>query len=70
MGRYCYKRYSVYRGQSEAPLVLYGTAKECSEAMGIKLHSFYEYVCRMKQGKIKSQRWLVYEDEVEDEDDT
>ena len=69
MGMYCHKRYSVYKGKDEVPLVIYGTSRECAEAMGIKLRSFYEYISKIKNGTLKSQRWLVYEDEV-DEDAT
>ena len=67
MGMYCHKRYSVYKGKDETPLVIYGTSRECAEAMGITLRSFWEYVSKMKSGTLKSKRWLVCEDEVEED---
>ena len=63
------KRYSVYHRKTEQPLVIYGTSKECAKAMGIKVNSFYRYIVRMRQGKIQLRKWLVYEDEVEEEDE-
>ena len=68
MGAHCTNRYSVYHKKSELPLILYGSSKECAKAMGIKVNSFYRYICRMRQGKIKLRKWLVYEDELEEED--
>ena len=59
-------RYSVYHAKTEVPVIIYGTSKECAEVMGIKVNSFYRYLCRMRGGKIKLRKWLVYEDEVED----
>ena len=67
MGRHGYK-YSVYHAKTEQPLILYATSFECAEAMGVRLNSFYRYICRMRGGKIKLRKWLVYQDE-EDLDD-
>lgn len=61
----CWKRYSVYHRKTDEPLVIYGTSKECAKAMGIRVNSFYRYIVRMRQGKIKLRKWLVYEDEVD-----
>ena len=63
------KRYSVYHTKTDMPLIIYGTSKECAEAMGITVNSFYRYIIRTRQGKIKAHKWLVYEDEVEDLED-
>lgn len=60
------KRYSVYYGKTEMPLILYANAKECAEAMGITVKSFYRYICFMRQGKIKLRKWQVYEDDLEE----
>ena len=62
------KRYSVYHKKTDSPLIIYATAQECADAMGIKKNSFYRYIVRMRGGKIKLRKWAVYEDEVEDED--
>jgi hypothetical protein len=62
-------RYSVYHTKTEMPLIIYGTSKECAEAMGVTLNSFFRYIMRIREGKIKVRKWLVYEDEVEDLED-
>ena len=36
--------------------------------MGVSRNTFYRYLVRMRQGKIKLRKWLVFEDEVEDEE--
>lgn len=62
--------YSVYHAKNEMPLIIYATSKECADAMGVTLKSFYRYIVRMKQRKKESfRRWLIYEDEVEDIED-
>lgn len=68
MAGICKHRYSVYHKDSELPLILYGTSTECAEAMGVSRNTFYRYLVRMRQGKIKLRKWLVFEDEVEDEE--
>ena len=59
-------RYSVYHIKTEMPLIIYGTSRECAEAMGVTLNSFYRSVMRMREGKIHMRKWAVYEDEVEE----
>ena len=61
------KKYSVYSAKTDLPVIIYAGSKECAKAMGIKLNSFYRYICRMRGGKIKLRKWLVYEDELDDE---
>lgn len=60
------KRYSVYHIKTEMPLIIYGTANECAEAMGVTLNSFYRYLMRIRQGKIQVRKWQIYEDEVDE----
>lgn len=66
---HCRHRYSVYHKETDQPLILYGTSKACAKAMGIRLNSFYRYICRMRGGKVKLRKWAVYEDEVEELED-
>ena len=61
------KRYSVYHKKDEIPLIVYATSDECAKAMGIRRNSFYRYICRMRDGKFKIRKWLVYEDEVDED---
>ena len=62
------RRYSVYYRKTDTPLIIYATSKECAKAMGITLHSFYRYICRIKQG-IGVRKWEVFVDDMEDEDE-
>lgn len=62
-------RYSVYHKKTDLPLIIYGTSKECAKAMGIKVNSFYRYIVRMRQGRIRLRKWAVYQDEKEDLED-
>lgn len=62
----CQKRYSVYSAKTDTPLIIYGTARACAEAMGITKNSFYRSLMRTRQGKINIRKWAVYEDEVEE----
>lgn len=63
-------RYSVYNKKTDAPIVIYGTSKECANAMGIRLNSFYKHIVRMRKGKTNTTKWLVFEDEKEEDDGT
>ena len=59
------KRYSVYYKKDETPLIIYATSKECAKEMGVSEASFYSYCYRTKKGSVR--KWLVYEDEMDDE---
>jgi predicted DNA-binding transcriptional regulator YafY len=50
------------------PVVVYGTAKECAEAIGVSVRSFYRYISRIREGKISSRKWDVYEDGESEEE--
>lgn len=60
------RKYSVYHRKTDQPLIVYATSKECAKAMGIKINSFYRYICRMREGKIKMRKWQVYLDSEEE----
>ena len=62
------EKYSVYNTKTDMPLIIYASPKECAEAMGIKLNSFYKYISRKKSGTSQTRQWAVYEDEVGDEE--
>ena len=57
------KKYSVYNAKTDQPVLIYANSKDCAKVMGIELNSFYRYISRMRGGKIKLRKWLVYEDE-------
>ena len=62
------KRYSVYRVADDMPIILYATARECAEALGIKYRSFLMRTHRGRYGKHRARKYVVCEDEKEDED--
>ncbi len=68
MPRIPYKRFSVYRREDEMPVILYATAEECAEAMGCSRDTFFTYLSRFKKGMMYPKKYLIYEDEVEEED--
>lgn len=67
MGRRFDHRYSVYDRKTEMPVMIYATSKECAEAMGVTLHTFYRYIHWERTGKGHQGKWAVFEDEVDDE---
>lgn len=50
--------YSVYDRKTDELVILDGTSKECAEAMGITIDSFYSYLCKSKKRVI---RWDITE---------
>ena len=62
------RRYSVYNTKTDMPLIIYASPQKCAAAMGIKLNSFYRYICRKKSGRSQTRQWAVYEDEVGDDE--
>ena len=64
-----YKRFSVYYRKDEMPVMLYGTAYECAAAMGVSRSTFFTYLSRFRKGMRYPKKYLIYEDEVEEEDE-
>lgn len=64
----CYKRYSVYRRDDEMPLIIFATAHECAEAMGCNIHTFFSYLSRFNKGRPYPKKYLIYEDEIDEEE--
>ena len=62
------KRYSVYRVADDMPIILYATARECAEALGIKYGSFRIFLHRLRRGVHKVRKYTVHEDEMGEED--
>lgn len=50
--------YTVWNNKTDELVILDGTSKECAEAMGITIQSFYSYLCKSKKGII---RWTITE---------
>lgn len=68
MSKLCYKRYSVYHRDNEMPLIIFATAQECAEAMGCNPRTFASYLSRFKKGKPHPKNYLIYEDEIDEEE--
>ena len=60
------KYYTVYRNGSD-DVVAFGTAKECAEARGMTLRSFYSFISNTRSGRTKTYT-VISEDVIEDED--
>ena len=60
--------YSVYERPTDRPIVIYGTARECAEALGITRESFYKQLIREKRG-VPPKSYEIFEDGPESEED-
>lgn len=49
--------YTIYNNETDMPVIIDGTAKECANAMGLKMSSFYPTVRRSKMGVLK--KWYI-----------
>ena len=54
--------YTAWNNKTDELVILDGTSKECAEAMGVTLGTFYSYLCKSKQGVI---RWDIIESRKE-----
>jgi hypothetical protein len=61
-----YKYYSVYDRDTDMPILIHATAKECYEAMGVSPSSFYSYVSHSNRGTRKN-KYIIYVDEDEED---
>ena len=63
-----YKFYSVYDRDTDMPLVIHGTSKECAEQLGITEATFRSYVSHTKLG-VRKNKYEVYVDDLDDGED-
>ena len=42
-------KYTVYNNYTDVPVIVYATAKECANSMGIDLNTFHHYLGGSKQ---------------------
>ena len=68
-GAYGRHRYTVYNKHTDMPVMIYATPIECAEAMGITRNSFYRYICRLRSGEHNFRDWVIYQEEIEEDDD-
>jgi hypothetical protein len=57
------KKYSVYDRETDLPIVIYKSAQECAEALGMEYQSFRTAYARQKAGR-PSHKWEIFEDEI------
>lgn len=63
------RRYSVYEAGTDRPLRIWGTSVECAAAMGIALHTFYNYVKLSRNGHPVEKYEIIVHTEAEEEED-
>lgn len=68
MSKYCHNRYSVYHRVDETPVIIFATANECAAAMKCNVNTFYAYLSRFNKGKPYPKKYLIYEDEMDEEE--
>lgn len=61
-------RYSVYETGTDRPIKIWGTARECADAMGITYKSFYSYVSRTRAGKPYKGVEIIQHDTTDEDD--
>ena len=60
-------RYSVYERGTDRPLMIWGSARQCAEALGVNVHSFYRYISRAREGQpIKKLEIIIHTEKEED----
>ncbi len=62
-----YKFYSVYDRDTDMPLIIHGTVKECTERLGITEATFRSYVSQTRSG-VRKNKYEVYVDDLEEEE--
>lgn len=61
--------YSVYSAKDDLPIVIYGTIKECANALGITVASFKSCASRQRKGKPRSgiTKYIIIREDDEDD---
>ncbi len=60
------KYYSVYKRKTDMPVLIHATSRECLQALGISLATFYCYVTHTRKGTRKCKYEIVVDEEDED----
>lgn len=63
-----YKLYSVYDRDTDLPIIIHATSRECAEWLGIKEMTFRSYLAHRRHGT-RNDKYVIYEDEPEDDED-
>jgi hypothetical protein len=62
------KRYSVYERGTDRPIIIYGTAVECAEALGISRDGFFKLLWRQRHSNTPKSIEIFEDDDEEDLD--
>ena len=68
MARSPYKFYSVYDRDTDLPIIIHATIKECVAQLGVTEETFRSYVSHTKHGT-RSDKYLIYVDDPEGDED-
>ena len=60
-----YRFYSVYDRDTEMPILIHATAKECMERLGITEQTFRCYLSHTRSG-VRKNKYEVYVDDPEE----
>ena len=61
-------RYSVYKTGTDEPICIWGSARECAAAMGVKISSFYSYIALLGRGQKHKGIEIIKHDTIGEED--
>ena len=62
-----YRFYSVYDRDTDMPILIHATSKECRERLGITEQTFRTYVTHTRNGT-RNDKYQIYVDEPEDDE--
>ena len=65
MTRRPYRYYTVYLRKTDMPVIIHGTSRECMQAIGVSMATFYCYVTHTRNGTRKC-KYEIYVDEDDD----
>ena len=61
-----YKYYSVYSRDTDMPILIHATAKECQAVLGVSPGTFYTYVSHSRHGTRNNKYEIFLDDNEED----
>jgi hypothetical protein len=62
-------RYSVYEAGTDRPICIYGTARDCAEALGIEVKSFWHQIMRVRKGETLRRYQIFKDDNIDIEEE-
>ena len=59
--------YSVYERGTDRPIFIHGTSRQCADALGIELDSFYKQVVRTRKDQAPRRYEIIIENSTEED---